>query len=144
LVEILWVDIFVFERLFRLLAKFLGIGSAMEMNYRCALCIFALSVTFGCAAQDMILESKDVQFFKVDTLQASPTKLKISGLAFKSAMSVKDITATTKESVIVVRVYLAPASSDTSGSFAYELTVPPSVNEVRFGTDTAPIWKRGY
>lgn len=42
---------------------------------------------------DVVLESKDVQFFTVEELPGRrPTRLRISGLAFKSAMSVNKIT----------------------------------------------------
>lgn len=93
---------------------------------------------------NVLLESKDVQFFKVEELPgARPTKLRISGLAFRSAMSVSKITTKTDGAAIVVLVYLSLAKPATSGSFAYELTVPDTVNEVRFGSSPAPIWTRG-
>jgi hypothetical protein len=98
----------------------------------------------GCAKVfDRILEAKDVQFFKVEELRnTQPVKLRISGLAFNSAMSVRETTTKTDGSVIVVQVHLAPSKPGTSGSFEYELTIPDSVNEVRFGQDAAPVWKR--
>ena len=131
------------EIFFRLVTEFLGVIIAMNTIYKSLLYILALLTTGGCtAAHDVILESKDVQFFEVEELQTSPTKLRISGLAFKSAMSVSKITTKTDKSVIVVQVHLAIAKPGTSGSFAYELTVPSSVKEVRFGTTVAPIWQR--
>lgn len=42
---------------------------------------------------DVILESQDVQNFKVQELQGThPTRLQISGLAFNSSMGVRKIT----------------------------------------------------
>jgi hypothetical protein len=68
--------------------------------------------------------------------------LRISGLAFKSSMAVKEITEDKKDSVVVVLVHLALAKPGRSGSFVYELTLPDSVKQVRFGTSTTPIWER--
>ena len=116
----------------------------MKSIYKCFLCILALLTVGGCAAvQNAVLESKDVQFLKVHELQAArPTRLKISGLAFHSAMSVNKITTKTEGSAMVVLVHLAIAKQGTSGSFEYELAVPDSVNEVRFGNSSVRIWKR--
>jgi hypothetical protein len=117
----------------------------MRTTYKFLGWFLAFLISGGCAEMhSTILEAKDVQFFKVEELQAAqPVKLRISGLAFNSAMSVKKITTKIDGSVITVQVQLALARPGTSGSFAYELTVPDSVSEVRFGKGTAPVWKRG-
>lgn len=105
--------------------------------------VVAFLPAVGCAAShDSVLESKDVQFFKIEQVQARPVKLRISGLAFKSAMSVTKITPRTDDSVIVLEARVALSKPGTSGSFEYELTVPDSVEAVRFGTSPVPIWKR--
>jgi hypothetical protein len=124
----------------------------MRTRYKATLSVLVLLAAGGSVALyklydmcfNVLLESKYVQYFKVEEVQGTrPTRLIISGLAFNSAMTVKRITTKTIGSVIVVSVYLALTKKGTSGSFAYELTVPDSVNEVRFGSSVAPIWKRG-
>lgn len=92
----------------------------------------------------MILEYKDVQFFKAEAEPPSaPTSLKISGLAFHSALSVGKITDENDAGSIVVLVHLIPATPGTSGSFAIDIPIPDSVNDVRFGNERVEIWKRG-
>lgn len=95
--------------------------------------------------RDVILEAKDIQFFKVEEVPgAQPIKLRISGLAFNSAMSVNKITTKViGPNILVVDVHLAHAKPGTSGSFQYELTVPDYISEVRFGNDMTSIWTRG-
>jgi hypothetical protein len=145
LVEILWLQFFVLEFFFQLVAEFLGVVITMKTIYRFLFCILAFLMTGSCAVvHDSVLESKDVQFFKVEELpRARPTRLIISGLVFKSALSVNKITTKTEGSVTVVMVHLALAKPGTSGSFQYELPVPDSVDEVRFGSTATSIWKRG-
>ena len=93
---------------------------------------------------NVILESKDVQNFKVQELQGMhPTRLQLSGMAFNSSMGVRKITTKTEGTAVIVLVHLSLAHRGASGNFAYELTVPDSVNEVRFGHSATPVWKRG-
>jgi hypothetical protein len=90
-----------------------------------------------------VLEVRDVQFFKVEVVQGVlPLRLKISGLAFQSAMSVTKITTKTDGHSIVILVHLGLAKKGTSGSFEYALPVPDEVNEVRFGNDAVIVWRR--
>ncbi len=98
----------------------------------------------ACAGgQDVILEAKDVQFLKVEGIPPiDPKTLKISGLAFKSSMSVRDITEERKGSILVVIVHIGLARPGKSGSFTYDVMLPDSVKEVRFGTSPTPIWQR--
>jgi archaellum component FlaF (FlaF/FlaG flagellin family) len=116
----------------------------MKSIGRLLFCGVVLVTTGSCSwPSDAILESKDAQSFKVEELQTTrPTKLRVSGLAFNSSMSVKKITTRVEGSTVVVLVHLGLAESGTSGSFSYDLLVPDSVNEVRFGNSPAPIWKR--
>jgi hypothetical protein len=94
-------------------------------------------------SSDTILEAKDVQFFKVEIVRsATPVRLKISGLAFYSALSVRKITTRTNGHNMVVLVHLGLAKKGESGSFEYELTVPDDVMEVGFGNGAVTIWKR--
>jgi hypothetical protein len=98
----------------------------------------------GCTLHDRVLEKKDVQFFKVEEISTThPTVVRISGLAFMSAMSVGRITTGTESSSMVVQVHVALAKPGTSGSFQYDLLVPDSVSQVKFGTSEIPIWRRG-
>jgi hypothetical protein len=94
-------------------------------------------------ASQTILAHKDVQFFKVVELPGrKPTALKISGLAFYSALAVEKITTDIEGRSLTVNVYLCLARPGLSGSFDYELSVPDSVHEVRFGSEKVVIWKR--
>lgn len=107
----------------------------------CTLIILGLG---GCTAkQDMILEYKDVQFFKAEAEPPSaPKTLRISGLAFHSALSVGKITSESEAGSLVVLIHLIPATKGTSGSFAFELSIPDSIRDVRFGNERVVIWKR--
>lgn len=109
-------------------------------------------VCVSCNAENnMILEYKDVQFFKAienigvtspGTTDIALTKLKISGLAFHSALVVKKIESEVDGQLLTVYVYLGQAKQGLSGSFSYELIVPELVTEVRFGKDGPVIWTR--
>jgi hypothetical protein len=116
--------------------------SARIFHY-CLLIAVTFLTTVCNAGDDMILEYKDVQFFKVTEIHSrKPLVVKISGLAFHSAMSVEKITTRSEQSSLVVYVHLTLARPGLSGRFEYELTVPDSINEVRFGNEKAVIWKR--
>jgi hypothetical protein len=121
----------------------------MKMRFKHGFCLLALLVVVSSAElyntlDHMVLESKDVQFFKVEELPGTrPTRLRISGLAFKSAMAVRKITTEEDGTAVVVLVHLSLAKRGTSGSFMYDLPVPDSVNEVRFGSSKVSIWRRG-
>ncbi len=137
------------EFFFRLVAEFLRIVTAMKMIYKLALVLLVLLAVAGCMALynmffDVILEPKDVQTFKVQELRGThPTRLQLSGLAFNSSMGVRKITTKRDGTAVVVLVHLSLAHRGASGNFAYELTIPDSVNEVRFGHSVTPVWKRG-
>jgi hypothetical protein len=124
----------------------------MKTIYKVAFFLLVLLAVGGCRAlynmfYNVILEAKDVQYLKVEELRATrPVKLKISGHPFYSGMVVRSITAKNDGPVIIVSVHLAAiglVKPKTSGTFEYELTVPESITEVRFGRSPTPIWKRG-
>jgi hypothetical protein len=96
---------------------------------------------------NVILDAKDVQYLKVEELPGTrPIKLEISGHPFYSGMVVRSITTEKNGPMLIVSVHLATiglVKSKTSGTFEYELTVPESVAEVRFGHSSTLIWKRG-
>ena len=139
----LFFEFIVLEFLFWIVVKFVRIIVKMKSIYSILLCAIALVTSQGCSSMhDFVLESKDVQFFKVEALHDSPVRLRLSGLAFNSSMSVSRIETKTDSSVITVFVYLSVAKKGMSGSFSYDLAVPDSVNEVRFGNEATPVWKR--
>lgn len=104
-------------------------------------------IQIGCAAVDTVLEPRGVHGFKVEELLgAKPTGLRISGRCRGGAMAVSRITSKVEESSMVVQVHVALVvlmRRGSSGSFQYELSVPDSVNEVRFGNSLTPVWRRG-
>ena len=96
------------------------------------------------SAFDAILESKDVIFLKVkEEPGVRPIKLQIDSATSSSAMSVYKIATRTEGSTIVVLIHAGLAKEGTSGTIKYELSVPDSVNEVRFGRNATLIWTRG-
>jgi hypothetical protein len=94
----------------------------------------------------VIPDAKDVQYLKVEELPGTrPIELKISGHPFYSGMVVRSITTEKDGPMIIVSVHLATiglVKPKTSGTFEYDLTVPESVAEVRFGHSSTLIWKR--
>ncbi len=106
--------------------------------------IIALLCLTACGiGQAKILEAKDVQFFKVETVGQPPDQhLHLSGLAFNSAMVVKQIAAERHGSQLAVLVYLESARPGKSGSFTYELAIPSWAQQITFGTHATIIWSR--
>ncbi len=100
--------------------------------------------TMSCSAKDdMVLDYKDVQFFKLkETNGHPPYSLELSGLAFHSALAVEKIDTDVNQPVLTVYVHLVPAKKGLSGSFEYKFIVPQDVSEVRFGNDQHKIWVR--
>jgi hypothetical protein len=92
-------------------------------------------------AMDMVLQKKDVQFFKVEQ-QQNPLKLTISGLAFHSALAVDGFSTVVKADVLRVDAKLVLARPGLSGSFSITVDVPPAINKVAFGSDADIIWTR--
>lgn len=127
------------------------------IRHRFALMLLAILVSVGCigayrlyiAVYDSILESNGVFRLTVEELPGThPTKLKISGGLLTSSQFVRKITERRKGATIVVSVHLALAGiglaqPKNGGGIDYELLVPDSVNEVRFGRGSELIWKRG-
>lgn len=103
-----------------------------------AISLLLMSVQ-GCQIQ---LDSKDVQFFKVEEVNSSPITLKISGLVFHSALAVQEITKSVDGPELFIQVKLTPVSKGLSGNFSYEVIIPQAVNVVYFGSDKKIIWER--
>lgn len=120
----------------------------MKVAYKLALlALLVLVIAGGYRVYNMlfnvILEARDVQNFRVQEVQEKyPTELRLSGLAFNSSMGIRNITTEKYGPVLTVLVHLSLAHRANSGNFDYQLTVPDSVNEVRFGRSSVAIWKR--
>jgi hypothetical protein len=94
-----------------------------------------------------ILESEDIDHFNVEELREThPTILRISMQPFGSADVLRTITTKKKSQTLIVFAH-SGLSGLVKPNFNwdkdFELTVPDSVNEVRFGRRKTLIWKRG-
>jgi hypothetical protein len=89
-----------------------------------------------------VLEYRDTMQFKAVSLPSPQPTVRISGLSGHSALAVKKITTEKEGSSIIVLVHLFLAKEKRSGSFEYDVPVPDSVNEIRFGKGKVLIWKR--
>jgi hypothetical protein len=116
----------------------------MKGIIRLILAIASLLCGASCSVnQGEILEAKDVQFLKVETLKQTPgINLRITGLAFKSSMSVDRITEERHGSQLNILVHLKLARPGTSGSFAHEVRVQDWTDHVTFGKAEKIIWSR--
>lgn len=105
--------------------------------------IVCLSAVFAHGG-GVLLEYKDVQFFKVSEKRSTPTiTLEVSGLAFHSSLAVSTIDTKIEGECMVVIVNLVPTRRGLSGNFIHDFDVPKSVNSVCFGPEKHVIWKRG-
>jgi len=95
---------------------------------------------------NVVLESKNVYHFKVQELAKIPTtRLRITGQLTNSSMVVRSVTEKKDGQAITVVAHLALvglAKPKTVGGLDYEMVVPDSINEVRFGSDSTLVWKR--
>lgn len=109
-----------------------------------ALVLLSAAATFIAYAhgKDMILELKDIQFFKAQLTNSSPVTIKLSGLAFHSSLAIQDVTTSQNDESLQILVHLTPATEKLSGNLDYTFSVPASVNTVTFGEKKAPIWSR--
>jgi hypothetical protein len=117
----------------------------MKLIYVLILCVFAVPV--GLLAyfhwHTTVLEHSSVIGFKaVETSKPESTVVRISGLSGHSALSIKKITTVREGTSQVVLVHVFLGRSGTSGSFSYDVIVPNSVNEIRFGKERVTIWTR--
>ena len=103
----------------------------------------ALVLFASCQEFDRILEVQDIQFFKVEEVsQPTGTALRLSGLAFHSALGVSNISVATSGDAEVVLIHLTPARSGLSGGFDHLIDLPATVTAVVLGNDRAVIWRR--
>lgn len=104
--------------------------------------IFAMAFgLFGCSST--VLEYRDVQGFScVTEVRDSGTQLRLQGLAFHSALAVKELKTNIEGNTMAVEVFLTPARKGLSGRFDYMLDIPDSVEQVVFGKRRHLIWER--
>jgi hypothetical protein len=112
--------------------------------FRIALALFLSIVAVACAqGQPVILESKDVQFFKVFAYKVEGNaRLHLSGLAFHSALAVEKLEQEESGEVLHLKVVLVPAKKGLSGTFDYTVDIPSTVAYVAFGNSETVIWRR--
>jgi hypothetical protein len=124
------------------LAKWRGI--VMRVNRLVGLTIMLFISLVACAKdQSMILEKRDVQFFKVAEVNAtSGNMLELSGLAFHSALVVRKLETIKEGNSLIVLIELVPTQPKMSGSFNYKIPIPAGVETVRFGKSREVIWSR--
>jgi len=111
-----------------------------------AMVVFAVlvPVTYVACWHTIILERETVVHLQVVELQRGQSVVvRISGLSGHSALSVKRITSHVENGTIIVIVHLfSLPGQGTSGNFQYDVPVPESVNEIRFGQKNELIWQR--
>lgn len=111
--------------------------------FKCVLIVLTLFPMACSADNKMVLEQKDIQFFKADEVKDQKAiTLRISGLAFHSSLAVSSIKTQVQEASLLVFIFLTPAREGISGSFSYEVSVPDTVRYVRFGNEKIVIWER--
>jgi hypothetical protein len=127
----------------------------MKTKHKVALFVLILLAAAGSVASyeaynglyNIIPTAGHISRLNVEELRGSgATRLRISGYPMDSALVLRSITAKRDGPVITVSLHLALsglAKPKSFWPFEYELTVPDSVNEVRFGRDAKTIWKRG-
>jgi hypothetical protein len=87
------------------------------------------------------LERRDVQHLTVETIDAAGEHfVHVSGVAMHSAMTVRRIETVTEDGTVRLRVLLAPAEKDQSGSFSVVVHVPATVRQVEFGDERDVVW----
>lgn len=108
------------------------------------LALSSLLFLAGCSLyEDRVLEVEDAQSFKVVEFPAGQgeRRLVVSGLAFMSAMSVKEIELRDYGGVEVnVLVHLTQSRKGLSGSFSRSIPIKPGVCLVTFGSMRVPVW----
>jgi hypothetical protein len=107
------------------------------------LMIYILGIGACAGLNAMTLEFKDVQSFSLsEDRNDGLLSLRISGLAFHSALAVERVETITKDDTIVVKVLLVPARSGLSGRFDHTVSVPSKIQRVVFGENGYQIWPK--
>lgn len=102
-----------------------------------------LTTLTGFSSKPMILEAKDIQNLQV-TANREPngTTIRVSGLAFHSALAVKDFEIKREGKTLVLSLHLVRAQKGLSGSFAYSVPLPDGVERVLIGVNRVEIWPK--
>jgi len=119
---------------------------AMKATRRMLLGILVLAIAGTWWLLDVVAELEFVYPFKVEELPGEgPIRLRISGAVSSNLLRARKITTKIHGSAIVVLLYAVPGSlrPGTTGQIDYELPIPDSVTEVRFGNNAKVIWTRG-
>jgi hypothetical protein len=87
------------------------------------------------------LERRDVQNFSASPLDVQGLRLvRVTGLAMHSALAVQRVETQTEDGAVRVRIEMALAKKDQTGSFDVVVLVPDSASKVEFGDERAVIW----
>ena len=90
-----------------------------------------------------ILEFRDVANFSVEqTGTPEQIKLTISGLAMHSALAVERMVTEIHGDTMGLKLILVLARKGMSGSFTFQVDIPPTVSKVEFGDRKERIWLR--
>jgi hypothetical protein len=117
----------------------------MKITFGLAVCILAAAASAAAYMywHTTVLEYRDAINLKaVESRDSGTTVVRVTGLSGLSAYSVKTITSEREDSSMLIFVHLFLARRGTTGTFEYAVSVPDSVNEVRFGKNKMLIWKR--
>ena len=66
--------------------------------------------------------------------------MRVTGLAMHSALAVQRVETQTEDGAVHVRVVMALAKKDQTGSFDVVVLVPASATKVVFGDEQSVIW----
>jgi len=91
----------------------------------------------------IMLETRSVaKLTVVERTRSEVTVVHVSGLCQEGAYVIKRVVATVEGSSVNLFVYAVLLRPGATGWFEYDVTVPASVNEIRFGKDKVVIWTR--
>lgn len=95
----------------------------------------------GCSLRRQVLEYKDVGQFSIEEVRYGKARsLRLSGLAFHSALAIDGHEEVMRGDELRVRIFLRLARRDMSGTFDFVVDIPCGVREVRFGDEGHRIW----
>ena len=118
-----------------------------SLLYIClAVCVTALYVIASYLMRPtIVLEPRYTKELRVVELSSRPTCIvRVSGLSLSSVYSADKFTAQAEGQSLNLLVFLSlSAPWRTVKRFQYDVTVPESVNEIRFGKSKEVIWRRG-
>src|SRR5436309_599531 len=109
---------------------------SLLVRIRRALAVTTISLIGCTAVRGKILERKYVVSLKVvDDSASSRPRITVSGSVFHSSLAVASMKSEVHGGAIDITIYLLLVRPGLSGDFSYEVPIPASVNEVRFGRE---------